>query len=179
MLLGAMPTDGENEILVNLFAKEGITSERLVFHSRTSVENYLSLHHQVDICLDTFPYNGGTTTFHALSMGVPTLTLAGSTPPGRQGSGALAHTGLEAFVAVDKADFVGKGLSWAANLVELSILRMELRKRFKQSAMGQPAIVASGLERALRVMWRRWCMDLPAESFEVRRQDSNDTIHKE
>ena len=171
MLLGAMSPDGKNDSLVEMVAREGIASDRLILHPRAGMESYLHLYHQVDICLDTFPYNGGTTSYHALSMGVPTLTLTGSTPPGRQGVAILEQVGLEAFVAKDKADFVEKGLSWADNLVELSILRLELRERLKQSAMGQPAIIASGLERALRIMWRRWCAGQPTESFEVRRHD--------
>jgi protein O-GlcNAc transferase len=50
------------------------------------MNGYLELHQQADICLDTFPYTGGTTTLHALWMGVPTLTLAGQTVPGRSGA---------------------------------------------------------------------------------------------
>jgi predicted O-linked N-acetylglucosamine transferase (SPINDLY family) len=179
MLLGAMSIDGKNESLVEMFAREGITSERLSIHSRSSMENYLALHHQVDICLDTFPYNGGTTSLHALSMGVPTLTLIGPTSSGRQGVGILGHVGLEAFAAKDKADFVKKGLSWAGNLIELLILRLELRERFKQSASGQPEIVAAGLERALRVMWRGWCAGQSAESFEIKRQDVDIVVQGE
>ena len=170
MLLGAMAPDGNNDSLVELFAQEGVASERLIFRPRCETINYLALHHQVDLCLDTFPYNGGTTTCHALWMGVPTLTLAGKTVPGRVGACNLGHLGLEAFIAEDQADFVEKGLSWANNLGALSILRLELRDRFRQSAMGQPAVIANGLESALRTMWKRWCDGLPAESFEVSRQ---------
>ena len=47
------------------------------------------------MCLDTFPYTGGTTTYQALWMGVPTLTVAGPTPPGRQGA-AILRAGLRA-----------------------------------------------------------------------------------
>jgi len=173
MLLGAMYQAGENDTLLEWFAQEGIARERLSFHPRSGMDAYLALHHQVDICLDTFPYNGGTTTLHALWMGVPTLTLAGSTAAGRSGASILGHVGLEAFVAHDAADFVRKGLSWAGNLAALSDIRAGLRERFAQSAMGQPAVVAAGMERALRIMWQRWCTGLPAESFEVSLQDVN------
>jgi protein O-GlcNAc transferase len=130
--------------------------------------HYLGLHHQVDICLDTFPYNGGTTTFHALWMGVPTLTLAGHTMAGWAGASIMGHVGLETeFAAVDAADFVRKGSIWADNLAALSDIRSGLRERFAKSARGQPAVVAASMERALRIMWQRWCAGLPAESFEV------------
>jgi hypothetical protein len=48
-----------------------------------------------------------------------------------------------------------------------------LRERFANSAIGQPALVAAGVERTLRIMWQRWCNGLPAKSFEVTLQDIN------
>src|SRR5262249_25539600 len=112
------------------------------------------------------------TTNHALWMGVPTLTLAGPTPPGRQGAAMLGHVGLEAFVAEDTADFRGKGLTWAVNLVALAGVRGGLRERCRQSPMTQAHVIARGIERALRIMWQRWCAGLPAKSFEVDLKDS-------
>jgi dTDP-4-amino-4,6-dideoxygalactose transaminase len=135
------------------------------------MESYLALHHQVDICLDTFPYGGSTTTCHAMWMGVPTLTLPGGTVSSRVGACNLSHLGLGEFIAEDKVDFVEKGLLWANNLIVLSSLRSELRGRFEQSEMSQPVKIAAGLERALRVMWRGWCAGQSAESFEIKRQD--------
>ncbi len=161
MLLGAMSQDGNYTTLIEWFAQEGIERERLDFHVRSDMNVYLEKHHNVDICLDTFPYNGGTTTCHALWMGVPTLTMTGSTPAGRAGVAVMGHAGLDAFVAHDAADFVQKGLSRAGDLAALSDIRMGLRERFARSAMGQPAVVAEGLARALRIIWQRWCGGLP------------------
>ncbi|MBI3370705.1 MAG: tetratricopeptide repeat protein [Betaproteobacteria bacterium] len=171
MVLGAMPDDGSKYALIEWFAAEGIPPERLDFHARCAMNAYLGLHRQVDLCLDTFPYSGGTTTLHALWMGVPTLTLAGDTVPGRIGAGTLGHFGLDAFVAHDAEDFVRRGTSWAGDISALAGLRAGLRERFEQSLIGQPAMVAAGMERALRTMWRRWCAGLPAASFEVQLQD--------
>jgi predicted O-linked N-acetylglucosamine transferase (SPINDLY family) len=98
-------------------------------------------------------------------MGVPTLTLAGSSAAGRTGCALASHVGLDAWVATTPDDFVEKGLFWANHLVELAALRATLRERLAQSALGQPTVVAAGLERALRHMWQRWCAGLPAESF--------------
>ncbi len=171
MLLGAMPAEGEYDELIDWFAQEGIARDRLSFRGRSGLDVYLGMHQQVDICLDTFPYNGGTTTLHALWMGVPTLTLAGSTMPGRVGAAVLGHVGLDDFVARDKSDFVAKGLYWAGHLSLLAEVRAGLRERFAQSSMSQPAVIAAGLARALRIMWQRWCAGLPAESFEVTREE--------
>lgn len=167
MVLGGMPERGNSDMLINWFKQEGIGREKLDLYSRSQLEIYLKLHQQVDICLDTFPYNGGTTTFHALVMGVPTLSLAGPTAAGRSGAAILGSVGLDSFVAHDAADFVQKGLSWGHNLTALSDIRTTLRERFAMSARGKPEIVAAGLEHALRIMWQRWCAGLPTESFEV------------
>lgn len=171
MLLAGIPEAGSCETLIDWFAAEGIARERLSLHPRCNLDVYLALHHQIDLCLDTFPCNGGTTTLNALWMGVPTLTLAGSTAAGRSGASILGHAGLESFVAHDPADFVAKGVAWNEKRAELADIRAGLRERFAQSARGQPALVAAGVARALRVMWQRWCADLPAESFEVTLQD--------
>lgn len=173
MVLGGMPQDGKYDMLIDWFAEEGIARQRLSFHPRDSMPGYLALHHQVDVCLDTFPYNGGTTTWHALWMGVPTLTLAGPTVAGRTGAGALGLVGLVEFIVQDSVTFVEQGLWWANHLSELATVRATLRERFIESSISQPALITAGLEYALRTMWQRWCADLPAASFQVSRADIN------
>jgi predicted O-linked N-acetylglucosamine transferase (SPINDLY family) len=106
-------------------------------------------------------------------MGIPTLTLAGHTAASRQGASILGHAGMEAFVAHDAADFVQKGVFWAGNLAALSDIRTGFRERFARSAMGQPALVAAGLERALRIMWQRWCEGLPPVAIDVSDRQMN------
>lgn len=172
LLLAAMQPDGRRAQLTDEFARHGIAAERLDFHPRCPMRDYLALHQQVDLCLDTFPYAGGTTTLHALWMGVPTLTLGGRTAPGRSGAAILGHAGVEVFVARSAGDFVARGTHWANQLAALALLRAELRERLRQSAMGQPELVAAGMVRALRRMWRRWCQQLPSEAFEVSTQEA-------
>lgn len=175
MLLGGMPEAGGYDALIGWFEAEGIARERLSFHPRCVTQRYLKLHHQVDICLDTFPYNGGTTTLHALWMGVPTLTMGGATAAGRSGACILGHAGLEVFVSHNAEDFVAKGIYWSQNLSALAEIRAGLRDSFMGSPMGQPKLLSNGLARGLRMMWRRRCAGLPAASFEVSLADIDDT----
>jgi predicted O-linked N-acetylglucosamine transferase (SPINDLY family) len=176
MVLGGMPEEGKYNNLIEWFELEGIARARLDFYQRSNMENYLKLHQLVDICLDTFPYSGGTTTLHALWMGVPTLTLAGSTVAGRTGAGVLGHAELQSFITYGATEFVQKGIHWACNLQSLSKIRRNLRERFAESAAGRPELITAGLERALRIMWRRWCADLPAVSFAVTQQEALDAM---
>lgn len=178
LVFGGMPQEGKNNVLIEWFAQENIPQERLDFYPRSDIQDYLRLHQQVDICLDTFPYNGGTTTFHAIWMGVPTLSLSGKTAAGRSGAAILGNAGLEAFVAHDEADFVQKGLSWAGKLTELADIREGLREHFANSAAGRPELIAASLARALRIMWQRWCAGMPATSFEVTRQEIENALPK-
>ncbi|OIQ97444.1 photosystem I assembly protein Ycf3 [mine drainage metagenome] len=167
MLLGGMPQDGSYDTIIEWFALEGVLVERLIFHSRSSIDNYLLLHHEVDICLDTFPSNGVTTTCHALWMGIPTLCIEGESLASRGALGVMKHVGLNEFVALSESDFVDKGLYWSSHAGELAQIRASLRNRFEQSNLARPESIAKGLERAFRQMWQQWCKHLPAESFEV------------
>jgi predicted O-linked N-acetylglucosamine transferase (SPINDLY family) len=172
MVLGAMPRDGSFGKLVEWFAEEGIARERLDFMPRSSVPVYLQQHYRVDFCLDSFPFSGLTTALHSLWMGVPTLTLPGQTVPGRSGLTAMSHVGLQAFVAQDKDDFVRKGVELAADVTALAALRTGMRERCQQSPVFRPEVIAASVTSALRVMWRRWCEGLAAESFAVSEVDA-------
>ncbi|WP_408226495.1 O-linked N-acetylglucosamine transferase family protein [Paraburkholderia sediminicola] len=167
MLLGAIANDDDERRLTEWFVSEGVTLERLTFRRRSTIPVYLQQHFQVDICLDTFPYTGSTTVLNSLWMGVPTLTMAGETVPGRAAATWLSHAGLDAFVATDKQDFVAKGIAFATDITALADLRNGLRERCATSAAFRPDVVAAGVSRALRIMWQRWCDGQPVAAFEV------------
>ena len=167
MLLAAMPTSAPQPVLLEWFTEEGIAPERLIFEARTGIGQYMEMHHRVDICLDTFPYGGGTTTFHALWMGVPTLTVAGPTSPSRAGTFILRHVELEEFVATDEDDYVRKAQAMAANHMLLGAYRFSARHRLERSPIGNTRLIAEGFENGMRIAWQRWCDGLDAVAFEV------------
>jgi protein O-GlcNAc transferase len=166
MLLAAVPPDSQ-DALIRSFADEGIEPDRLIFYPRASMADYLALHHQVDICLDTFPYSGGTTIHHAAWMGVPTLTLAGETPASRAGASEMHFWGLDGFIADSIDDFISKGRYWAGQFSELAAIRASTRARLAASPLGQPEPYAASFELILRTMWLRWCDNLPAALIDV------------
>ena len=166
MVLGAIPAE-QQDALTQDFADAGIEESRLTFFARTNLPGYMALHQQVDFCLDTFPYGGGTTTLHAVWMGVPTLTLAGETPPSRMGATLMNQLGLDEFIATSIEDFVSKGRYWAEHTHELAAIRSGMRERFNASALGQAESFANSFEATLRAMWLRWCNDLPAAVIDL------------
>jgi predicted O-linked N-acetylglucosamine transferase (SPINDLY family) len=131
----------------------GIEAARLTFRRNTTMRDYLSYYHEVDLCLDPIPYCGGTTTCHALWMGVPTVTLAGQTPAQRSGAAILGHVNLGAFVSTSSESYVETAVGWTQRLEELSVLRQQIRETFARSAMCDPRSHAMALFDLLRT-WR-------------------------
>lgn len=167
LLLGSMPQDGSYDEIIRLFSSHSIGMDRLIIYHRNTMADYLKLHSQVDICLDTFPSNGVTTTCHAAWMGVPTLCVEGESLMSRGAMAIMLHLDLPDFVAKSHGDFVRKGVYLAKDLQQLSKVRADLRDRFHRSALNQPKIISNNLTIAFRYMWKRWCENLPAISFKT------------
>ncbi len=167
LLLGGVPADGAEGQIVGWLAEEGVDPSRVRTVARCQLKDYLALHHEIDINLDAFPYSGGTTTLHALWMGVPTLTLAGDTAAGRQTACILEHSGLPQYIAHDAGEFLQKGLAACADLDALAHLRATLRGKFVLPSSDTSSLIADTVERAFRAIWQRWCDQLPAASFEL------------
>ena len=162
---------GADKIIMGWFRDQGIDQARLQLQPRGNITEYLAAHEQIDICLGAFPYTGTTTVCHALWMGVPTLTNTGPTNPSHAAVCHLAHLGLTSFVADNDDNFVDLAVFLSQNLDELAQLRATMRERFAQSVVGHPIVAASSLERALRLIWQRWCAGLPPESMRIRLTD--------
>lgn len=132
----------------------GIDANRVDLFGAVTREEYLAAHSKIDVILDTFPFNGGTTTCEALWMGVPTLTLAGNTLIARQGASLLTAAGLADWVAENKADYVSKALSFSADLNHLANLRASLRTQVLVSPLFDGQRFTINMENAL---WEMWC----------------------
>ena len=172
LLMAGMTGAGCPPQMLEWFVQEGIGADRLSFHPRTSFYNYLNLHREVDICLDTFPYTGGTTTNHALWMGVPTLTVAGDTYPSRQSAMFLRRVGLECGVVSTSVDgMLEQSQQWAQHADQLQEIRSRLRGYLLQTHATHLDVVVAGLSQALRVMWRRWCAGQATERLRVEYED--------
>lgn len=166
MRIGAVG-EGDRDWISRRLAALGVDPGRLDFLPRMGKTDYLAAHAGIDLLLDTTPYSGGTTTGHGLWMGVPTLTLAGTTLPGRQSLNILGHCGLEAFIAADREEFVEKAVAWTARVPELAELRLGMRDRLRPTSIGDPSFAAQALEDAIRAAWRRWCGGLAPERLLV------------
>jgi len=138
------------------FADHGIQRERVLLEYVTPRENSLAAYCRVDIALDPFPYNGGTTTAEALWMGVPVLALAGDRLVARMGVSQLANVGLADWIASDQSAYLIKAKQ-LADIPRLALLRAGLRRQVLASALFDAPRFARHFEVALRGMWEIWC----------------------
>ncbi len=139
------------------FAKHGIDAERIEFVPRRSRLPYLAEYRHIDVCLDTFPYNGHTTSLDALWMGVPVVTLVGSTVVGRAGLSQAMNLGLPELVATTEDEYVAIAAALAEDLDRLSELHATLRGRMEASPLMDAQRFARGMEAAYRSAWTDWC----------------------
>jgi protein O-GlcNAc transferase len=156
-LLLLAPKGSARERTLNLFEQAGLAPDRIEFADRQPRENYLALYGRIDVGLDTFPYNGHTTSLDSYWMGVPVVTLVGSTPVSRAGWSQLSNLGLTELAAETPDDYVRIASQLAGDLPRLAGLRAGLREQMRHSPLMDGAQFARGVESAYRTMWRQWC----------------------
>jgi protein O-GlcNAc transferase len=167
LLLVSVTDAAQADELRQRFAAQGVSADRLSFAPRMALAKYLAMHHEIDVLLDTFPYTGGTTTQHALWMGVPVITLAGLRRSERISTANLTRVGLQDWSVDSTEAYVARAVAAANDLQGLAALRAGLRERTAASPLRQASTVARSLEVAFRSMWQRWCEGLPPEPLEV------------
>ena len=138
----------------------GIPDDRLTLAagSESSVE-HLACYSNIDIALDTLPYNGSTTTCEALWMGVPVISLRGDSYVGRMSASLLTQVGLEEDIARTPEEYIERAVQAARDPDRLAELRKGLRDQFRRSPVCDGARYTGDLERAFRSMWQKWCGD--------------------
>jgi protein O-GlcNAc transferase len=147
----------------------GIDAARVQLVPAGTRIEYLAAHAEVDILLDTFPHNGATTTCEALWMGVPTVTLAGTTMLSRQGASLLDCAGLAAWIASDPDDYVVRAVRHASDLDSLARLRSHLRAQVAASPLFDGPRFALQVQNAVRGMWQQKACGLAVETLGVAR----------
>ncbi|MCP4606275.1 MAG: tetratricopeptide repeat protein [Proteobacteria bacterium] len=143
---------------LKLFSSMGVAGDRISFiDSGTSTNDYLDNYRNIDIALDTYPFTGATTTFDTLWMGVPVVTLAGSTFPSRYSAALLIHTGLHELVASKDIDYVKMAVQLACDSDRLNEIRNKLREKVSNSPLCNGENYARSIEAMYVDIWKRWC----------------------
>ena len=135
--------------LVERFNDGGVDESRLILLPRdASLADHFARYHEVDVALDSYPYNGTTTTCEALWMGVPVLSLQGPTRVARTTAGILRSVGLDELIAESREQFVQTGASLASNRAYLRELRATMRDRVRTSPLMDATSLARAVEQA-------------------------------
>ncbi len=125
----------DSEVLYEKFRKYNI-SNSIHFKSKTeSFEEHLNLYQEIDLSLDTFPYNGVTTSFESLWMGVPVLTMKGFNFNSRCGESININLGMPNLIAKNSQDYVDIASFYSSNTDKLLDLRNEIYEKLLSTSL--------------------------------------------
>lgn len=139
--------------------EQGIARERIVLEGPADHYRFLQKYDEIDVALDTFPYNGGTTTSEAIWQGVPVVTFRGDRWASRTSASILRAGNLGEFVAQDLEGYVAMAVRLATSAdarPRLSELRREMRSRLRASPLCDSRGFARNMEHLYAQMWREW-----------------------
>ena len=143
-----------SEALVNV----GIEPERQVLLGRTDPPREHMKHYRgVDLCLDSYPYNGTTTNCDSFVMGVPVVTLTGDRHASRVTTSQLHSLDLGMLAAPDSDQYIEIAVRLASDTTKLNSIRRSLRERLQTSALVDYQGFTQQLEAKYRDIWRKWC----------------------
>ncbi len=144
--------------ILNRLAERGIGADRAtVLDAVDRRSEHLRAYDQIDIALDSFPFSGATTTYEALLMGVPVITLAGDRFVSRCSAATLDAAGLGVCIAHDTDSYVARAVELASDAERLAVIRGRLRQALTQSRVCDADQYVRNLGRVHRAVWRRWC----------------------
>jgi predicted O-linked N-acetylglucosamine transferase (SPINDLY family) len=149
--------------LVKFLAELGVEEHRVTFvdylpHSGSlSLGKLLGRYHEIDLALDTFPYNGMSTTLDALWMGVPVVSYVDRRNLGRAGLSLLSNVGLPQFAVSSIDAYVETAVRVSQDKQALATLRAGLRAKMQASPLLDAAGFTRKLETGFRDIWVEWC----------------------
>lgn len=154
-----LKTEGVRDRVRGYFEAAGVDPGRISMDAFVpSVQDHLNKYAGIDLGLDTFPYNGTTTTCEAMWMGVPVLSVEGYRHTGRVGLSLLHAVGLqEELVAPDVESYVARAVAWGKEPSRLAEIRGGLRDLMAASPLRDEVGFTRHLEQEYRNVWRNWC----------------------
>ena len=146
----------------------GVNINRIDFRGASKYYELFDEYRSIDIALDPFPFSGAATSFDALWMGVPIVTLAGRRPSGRQTMSFLKVIGLEELVAGTVEEYINIAVNLARVRLKLGKLREELRSRLVASPLCDGKRFTGDLENLYRQVWSEWCRNADKSDKEMK-----------
>lgn len=135
------------ETIIRQFMNYGVSREQIDICNLELVDS-LTQYNTMDICLDPFPYNGGTISSEALYMNTPIITLAGTNYVSRVGVSLLSTLGMEKYIANTMDEYITKVVELARNQLELRELHGTIREKMKTTDLLNSKSFTKHLENA-------------------------------
>ena len=139
---------------IKKFKDHGISETRLDFYYKTPPWDSMR---QIDIALDCFPHNSGTTLIEHLYMGNPFITYSNRPSVGKIGASILTTLGHPEWIATSEQEYVEKAVALASDPHKLSTIRQNLRAEMEASPLMDQKGFVRELEEAYQAMWKKWC----------------------
>lgn len=152
----ALSDDAVKTRLKNRFIKNGIEEDRVLLMGYVKgFYNHLEIYNLFDISLDTFPYNGTTTTFESILMGTPVVTLVGNTHCSRVGFSILKNLQCDELIATKYDDFLTICKTISSDISMLNNYKQGLRERLLRSILTDKSKFVSNFEKTLINIYNR------------------------
>jgi protein O-GlcNAc transferase len=153
---GLADESARRELLAR-FAANGVESSRVELRGAAATHaDHLRMYNEMDITLDTFPYNGTTTSCEAMWMGVPMVTLEGQRYAGRVGLSLMTNIKLPELIAKSPAEYLELAVDLAGDTSALSEIRGTMREWMLESPLMNGRRLAWNLEFHFRAVWKEW-----------------------
>jgi protein O-GlcNAc transferase len=156
LVLMGIPDEVARQTIQDSFFENGIESKRLVCHSFMSLDQYRNLLLKTDISLDTYPFNGGTTTCETLYLGLPVIAMMGKSFVSRVGFSLLKEIGLPELVATSYKEYAEIAIELAYDIGRLCAMRSGMRERLTKSSLSDETRFTKSLEAAYQEMWANY-----------------------
>ena len=138
------------------FSKHNINKDRLILEGEAPTRSeLLETYNKIDIALDTFPFQGNTTTCEAAWMGVPVLTLKGDRYLFHFGESINSNLGMQNWIARDYEEYISKAIRFSSDLKELKKIRSTLRETALKSPVFNAVKFANNFSKMLWEMWAK------------------------
>jgi protein O-GlcNAc transferase len=148
---------GAIRLFAQRFGEQGIDTSRIEFRGPVGLADMMAEYADIDIALDSVPYNGGTTSLQAMWMGVPVVALEGGQFVSRMTASFMRAAGLDDWVARNDDEYVAIATAMASDRARLNALKRGMR----ESQLSRPAWhidkYVADLQVAIRCMWRTHC----------------------
>ena len=127
--------DLKNNVL-DKFTLKGIQKDQIIFLEREkNIYDHLKLYNKANVALDTFPYPGVTTSYEAILMGLPVLTMQGFNFNSRCGESINKNIIMDNLIAKDDHDYLNIAISLTKDLKLNEKYGKNLRKKALSSTL--------------------------------------------